>query len=138
MKPVRLAIILAWLISSTFCAVLLAAPQFTNSLRRGTNFVFGGLGGSNNGAYALRSATNLTLPLTNWTALATNSFDGNGRFNLTNPIIPTGKRQFYALQSLPGSPLWIPVCGALLGAVCTNDDPQVVSNLEAVCQRGWN
>jgi hypothetical protein len=38
------------------------------------------------------------LALTNWTAIATNTFDNNGQFNLTNGINPDEPQQFYILS----------------------------------------
>ncbi|MGH7978851.1 MAG: hypothetical protein ACREE6_05705 [Limisphaerales bacterium] len=35
-----------------------------------------------------RASTNLALPLTNWTVLATNPFGGNGQSHFTNLISP--------------------------------------------------
>jgi hypothetical protein len=40
----------------------------------------------------------LALALTNWTAIATNAFDSNGQFNLTNGINPDAPQQFYILS----------------------------------------
>jgi hypothetical protein len=94
----------------------IATLQFTNSTLRNPNLILAGLGGAGNGIYTFLASTNLTLPLTNWTTVATNSFDGNGRFNLTNPMNRSVKQQFYALQALPvANALWIPTCGAWLG-----------------------
>jgi hypothetical protein len=39
-------------------------------------------------------------PLTNWTRLLTNQFDGNGNFNFTNPLDP-GSAQSFDLLQLP-------------------------------------
>jgi hypothetical protein len=132
MKHIRTAIILAAFVSWSVAAVLIAAPRFTNSMLRGSSFIMGGLGGSNNGAYAILSSTNLSLPLTNWTAASTNSFDGNGRFNLTNPLNPAVKQQFYALQNLPAAnALWVPICGAWMGAYPSGGAASSYSNLES-------
>jgi hypothetical protein len=44
------------------------------------------------------TTTNLPLPLTNWTRIATNHFDGTGHFIFTN-IAPTqAPQEFYLLQ----------------------------------------
>jgi hypothetical protein len=37
------------------------------------------------------------MSLTNWTAIATNTFDSNGHFNFTNGINPDERQQFYIL-----------------------------------------
>jgi len=44
------------------------------------------------------ASTNLALPLSSWSRIATNSFDITGGFGFTNPIDPTVPRQFYLLQ----------------------------------------
>jgi hypothetical protein len=76
----------------------LNGPLFTNWAKLNTNVVLNGLGGSSNGDYTLLTSTNLTLSLTNWTAAATNSFDSNGCFNLTVPIISNACQQYYTLK----------------------------------------
>jgi hypothetical protein len=61
-------------------------------------FILSGVGGTNNGAYYVLTTTNLPLPLTNWTRIATNHFDGTGHFIFTN-IAPTqAPQEFYLLQ----------------------------------------
>ena len=45
----------------------------------------------------LLTSTNLAAPVTNWTRLLTNQFDGNGNFNFTNPA-GTNMQKFYLLQ----------------------------------------
>jgi hypothetical protein len=136
MKSIQTAITMALLVSSSFAVVLIAAPRFTNSVLRGTSFIASGLGGVTNGPYTLLASISLAMPLTNWTAAVTNSFDGNGRFNLTNSINPAVRQQFYALQALPAANgLWIPTCGAWLGAEVTNNTAANDSNHEAMIGR---
>jgi hypothetical protein len=43
-------------------------------------------------------STNLTIPLANWSALITNTFDGNGQFHYTNPVSPSKPRQFFIFK----------------------------------------
>jgi hypothetical protein len=54
------------------------------------------------GNFCLLGSTNLTLPLSQWTPLQTNSITSRGANNysvtLTNAVITSG-RQFYILQS---------------------------------------
>jgi hypothetical protein len=131
MKFIRTSVAFVLIVVSG-AVVLIAAPRFTNSMLRGASFIASGLGGVTNGPYTLLSSTNLAMPLTNWTAAVTNSFDGNGRFNLTNSMNPAVRQQFYALQILPASnDLWVPTCGAWLGAEVTNSTTQNFSNHEA-------
>ena len=109
-----------------------ASAQFTNLTWRGASVVLSGSYGGTNPDYELITSTNLAQPLTNWTVAATNSFSADGRFNLTNPVIPGTRRQFFAIQSLPGeNDVWVPTCGAWLGIVVTNDSTQNVSVVEA-------
>jgi hypothetical protein len=45
------------------------------------------------------TTTNLLLPLTNWTPVATNHFDSTGHFILTNTAQTNASQEFYLLQS---------------------------------------
>jgi len=105
-------------------------PLFTNVTRHGTSLVLGGLGGVSNSVFTLLSSTNPALSWTNWTAIATNSFDGNGRFNLTSSLSGGPSRKYYLLQIPAESDLWIPTCGALLGVAVTNADSKDLSAFE--------
>jgi hypothetical protein len=40
----------------------------------------------------------VALPMINWSRIATNQFNANGTFNLTNPISPANPQLFYRLQ----------------------------------------
>jgi PKD repeat protein len=76
-------------------------PQITSiSLSGATALVLQGTGGPTNGGYYywLRSSTNLTLPLTNWSLVATNPFDLYGNFSNQIPLTPGTPQQFYRLQ----------------------------------------
>ena len=64
----------------------------------GGNLVLSGTGGVTNGTYYVLTSTNLAAPLTNWTPLLTNQFDGSGNFNFTNAIPPWAPQLFYLLQ----------------------------------------
>ncbi len=73
------------------------SPLITSFSLSGTNLVFSGTNGYANGNYELLTSTNVVLSLTNWTAIATNTFDSNGNFSLTNGINPDEPQQFYIL-----------------------------------------
>ena len=84
--------------------------------------VLSGTGGLSNNLCTLVAATDLALPLTNWTRLATDVFDASGRFAFTNPTSAAVPRQFYTVQTaLASTALWIPPEGAWLGAEVTNN-----------------
>ena len=74
-------------------------PQFATFNLLGTNLTFNGTGGSPGSNYVVLASTNLTLPLTNWTALTTNTFDGSGQFHYTNNVNPAKPQQFFILKS---------------------------------------
>lgn len=60
--------------------------------------VLSGASGTPGGTYYVLTSTNVALPVINWTALATNQFDGSGNFNWTNAIDPGTAKRFYLLQ----------------------------------------
>ena len=45
------------------------------------------------------ASTDPTLLLTNWSALATNTFDGSGQFHYTNNVNPAKPQQFFIFKS---------------------------------------
>jgi hypothetical protein len=71
----------------------------TSVTQSGTNIVITGTNGLANGVYYVLSSTNVALPLANWTAIATNSFDGSGNFSATLPISASDKQRFYVIKS---------------------------------------
>jgi hypothetical protein len=73
-------------------------PQFGTFNLSGTNLIFNGLGGPPGSNYVVLVSTNLTIPLANWSALITNTFDGNGQFHYTNPVSPSKPRQFFIFK----------------------------------------
>jgi hypothetical protein len=45
-------------------------------------------------------STSLTVPVSQWPPIVTNSFDGNGNLTLfTNVVIPGGQQEFYVLRT---------------------------------------
>ena len=76
-------------------------PQIAGISPSGANtLVLQGTGGPTNGGYSywLRSSTNMTLPLTNWSIVATNAFDAQGNFSNPIPLTPGTPQQFYRVQ----------------------------------------
>jgi hypothetical protein len=74
------------------------SPQFGTVNLSGTNLIFSGIGGSPGSNYVVLVSTNLTIPLTNWLALTTNTFDGSGQFRYTNPVSPVKPQQFFIFR----------------------------------------
>jgi autotransporter-associated beta strand protein len=74
-----------------------APPVIHQIISDGANFIFSGTGPTN-ATYHVLTATNVALPLTGWTPIATNQFSAAGTFNLTNAINPATPQLFYRLQ----------------------------------------
>ena len=75
-----------------------APPVFGSVTLTGDGVVVGGNGGVTGGDYYLLAATNLELPLAEWTRVATNQFGAGGSFLFTNALNATGPQLFYRLM----------------------------------------
>jgi hypothetical protein len=64
----------------------------------GTNVVLSGSNGVQGSGYVVLGATNLNLPMSNWTVLATNTFQAGGVFNYTNPAGTGGGQMFFRVR----------------------------------------
>jgi len=78
---------------------LITPPHITSFQLLGGNFAITGTNGNAPGTffYTLAS-TNLALPLTNWTILATNQFGSGGGFNFTNTLNFDRTQQYFILR----------------------------------------
>lgn len=85
---------------SQFLFAPLKRPVLTTLMLNGSNVVIAGTNGPASGTFYVLSTTNLALPRSSWTCVATNDFDGHGNFNFTNPIV-TGSPQSYYILQLP-------------------------------------
>ncbi|HEV2694677.1 MAG TPA: autotransporter-associated beta strand repeat-containing protein [Verrucomicrobiae bacterium] len=73
--------------------------HFTGISVNGTTLNISATNGVHNGTYVLLGTTNLVKPLSQWTRLLTNSFNGSGNLNLsTNIINPAVPQQFYIIS----------------------------------------
>ena len=72
----------------------------TFSLNNG-NVVITGSNGQAGDAYYLLASTNVALPLSQWTTVATNVLSANGSFTFigTNVVTPNSPGQFYILSN---------------------------------------
>jgi glucuronoarabinoxylan endo-1,4-beta-xylanase len=85
-------------ITSTNVA-LMTPPRITGVQMLAGNVVVTGTNGNAPGNYFYTlAATNLALPLANWTMLATNSFGAGGGFVFTNTFDSSKPQQFYILR----------------------------------------
>jgi fibronectin-binding autotransporter adhesin len=78
--------------------VVVGGPNISSVVAQGSNLLLAGTGGPSNGAYYVLASTNVALPLSNWTSIATQSFDSNGGFSFSTPMDPGMPRRFYVLQ----------------------------------------
>jgi alpha-galactosidase len=102
--PVIPAINLAWNTNGLNGGVLgiisspTPPPGFSSVRATKTNMVFTGTNGLPNWPYVVRASTNIALPLSNWSTLATNQFDASGNFSFTNTVVPGIGGWFYRIQ----------------------------------------
>src|SRR5208282_5756934 len=86
-------------VTSSNAVLTVASLSFVNIVSAGGgSFILSGVGGTNNGTYYVLTATNLTLPLTNWTRITTNQFDNLGGFIFTNAAQTNAPQLFYILE----------------------------------------
>ena len=64
----------------------------------GTNFILTGTNGIAGANFYVLAATNLILPMSNWTFIATQQFGTGGSLNFTNPFNPNSPQSFYRLR----------------------------------------
>lgn len=86
-----------------------AGLQITNIQSSGAAVQIAGTGGTAGGTYHLLASADVTVPATTWSAIATNTFDGNGNFSLSRPIEPGAKffRVRTASPAGPTGPTWL-------------------------------
>jgi autotransporter-associated beta strand protein len=75
-----------------------APPVFSQVRATPDGIVFSGFGGASNGSYFVLASTNIAVPLSNWTRVATNTFDASGNFSFTNSISAGVRQNFYRIQ----------------------------------------
>jgi hypothetical protein len=85
--------------TSNSILTVLPLPLFGNIIAgNGGGFILSGTGGESNGTYYVLTSSNLLVPLTNWTPIATDHFDGAGGFIFTNTVQTNAPLLFHILQ----------------------------------------
>jgi fibronectin-binding autotransporter adhesin len=74
-------------------------PEFNSLKLVNGSLVMSGTNGTASTSYRVLSSTNLALSVTNWTAVATNSFDARGNFIFTNTVNSTTPARFFDIVS---------------------------------------
>ena len=81
-------------------ATVVPRPTITGIAVNGITLTLMATNGPANGAFVLLQSPDVTVPLSQWAPVLTNTFDGNGRINLsTNVVSPANPRQFYVLRT---------------------------------------
>ena len=73
-------------------------PIFNSVQLIGNQVVFSGTNGTANDTYYELGTTNISLPMSQWTSIQTNSFDSGGKFGFTNQINPSTSQTFFRLR----------------------------------------
>jgi hypothetical protein len=73
-------------------------PVFNSPILTNGSLTLSGSGGTSNGTYYVLMASNLMAPLAQWQFIATNQFDTNGNFTVTNLVYTNAPLRFYRLQ----------------------------------------
>ena len=81
---------------TTNASILRVTFSGGNLILHGTNN-----NGGQTGRYTVLTSTNLTIPLSGWTPLVTNSFNADGTFDYTNAIAPGTPRGFFDVEVVP-------------------------------------
>jgi autotransporter-associated beta strand protein len=72
-------------------------PVINSVTLSGPNLIFSGTNGSDSGNFYVLASTNVALPLSNWTSIATGSFSPMGAFSVTNAVGVNPSR-FFIIQ----------------------------------------
>jgi fibronectin-binding autotransporter adhesin len=75
-------------------------PSISSISISGTDLTISGLNGIPGSDFYLLTSTNVALPLSQWTSIATNNFGGGGNFQFTFSAVvdPAATQQFFLLQ----------------------------------------
>ena len=73
-------------------------PAIVAASLAGGSFLMSGTNGFANATFYLLGSSNVMLPLSQWTPLATNVFSTNGSFGVTNTINSGASQQFFMIQ----------------------------------------
>ncbi len=83
-----------------FALNLSQQPDIVGTSLSNTNLVLNGINGLSGPTYYVLMSTNLTLPLNQWTPIATNVLSANGNFTIiiTNTVTTGNRQRFYVLE----------------------------------------
>jgi hypothetical protein len=85
--------------NSSRAIAILPRALIASPLLQSGQVVLSGSGGIPGKPYYVLVSTDLSLPVTQWTSIGTNSFDANGLFRFTNTPDPNAPQLYYLLQT---------------------------------------
>jgi hypothetical protein len=74
-------------------------PQIAGSTVRDHRFAISGGNGTPRNIYYVLASTNLSVPATNWTVVATNLFDPMGHFSFDTDMVPGAPEVYYQISA---------------------------------------
>jgi hypothetical protein len=77
-----------------------ARPVINGITLSGASLILSGTNGSDSGTFYVLTSTNVALPLSNWTSIATGAFSPTGAFSVTNAV-GVSPRRFFVIQQVP-------------------------------------
>jgi len=77
---------------------LYAPLQITNTVLHGANLLLSGANGTAGAQFRVLSSTNVVAPRGTWLPAVTNSFDTNGNFSVSIPLVPGEQKRFYQIS----------------------------------------
>lgn len=80
--------------TTTSSSPTLGMPVYSNG-----NATINITGGTPNGSFTWLTSTNVTAPLSSWTAITTGTFDSKGNYSATLPVSLTNSAQFFMLKT---------------------------------------
>jgi hypothetical protein len=103
LNPPRPAVNLRWntnalATNGVLAVVPVPVPVIRSISLAGGNLLCGGTNGWPGDMYYVLCTTNISLPVGQWTRLATNIFDAGGNFNFTNVVDGSLPQRFYRLE----------------------------------------
>jgi autotransporter-associated beta strand protein len=78
-------------------STVVPVPAINSFALSGTNLIFSGTNGPNSGTFHVLTSTNVALPLSNWTSIATGAFSPTGTFSVTNAV-GVNPSQFFLIE----------------------------------------
>jgi hypothetical protein len=87
------------LVDGSIAVVGVSVSKFASITLAGTNLILIGTNGTPGANYAVVTATNVALPLSNWMSILTNQFGAGGGFSFTNGISPAEPRRFFRIRT---------------------------------------